>query len=81
MCKLCHSFSLFVAIATRILNIGRKGKEVHTAIYPEIKFHKNIFSTFCVIAGSSFVDGMTDRRTERRTEGKPKVPSGKPVGD
>jgi hypothetical protein len=42
-------FSIFVAIATRILNIGRKEKDVHnlqTAIYPYFKFHKNIFSTF-----------------------------------
>jgi hypothetical protein len=84
MCKICHIFSLFVGIATRIFNIGRKEKDVHnlhTAIYPYIKFHKNIFSTFCVIAGSSFVDGLKDGRTDRRTEGKPKVLSGKPVGD
>jgi hypothetical protein len=62
MCKICHIVSLFVAIATRIFNIllGRK------AIYPYIKFHKNIFSTFCVIAGSSFVDGRTDGRTDER---------------
>jgi hypothetical protein len=88
MCKFCHIFSLFVAIATRIFNIGRKEKDVHnlhTAIYPCIKFHKNIFITFQVIAGSSFVDGGTDGRTDRQTDGqtdgKPKVPSGKPVGD
>jgi hypothetical protein len=67
MCKICNIFSLFVAIATRIFNIGRKEKDVHnlhTAIYPYIKFHKNIFSTFQVIAGSSFVDGRTDRQTD-----------------
>jgi hypothetical protein len=65
MWKTCHIFSLFVAIATRIFNIGRKEKDeqnLHTAIYPYIKFHIKIFSTFCVIAGSSFVDGRTDRR-------------------
>jgi hypothetical protein len=63
MSKICHIFSLFVAIATGIFNIGRKEKDVHnlnTAIYLYIKFHKNIFSTFQV-KGSSFVDGRTDR--------------------
>jgi hypothetical protein len=76
MCKICHIFILFVAIATRIFNIGRKEKDVHnlhTAIYPYTKFHKKIFSTFQVLAGSSFVDGRTDWRTDRRTEGKPKT--------
>jgi hypothetical protein len=71
MCKICHIFSLFVAIATRIFNIGRKEKDVHnlhTAIYPYIKFYKNIFGTFCVIAGSSFVDGRTDGRTDGLAE-------------
>jgi hypothetical protein len=80
MCKIRHISSQFVAIATRIFNIERKEKKnvhnLHTSIYPYIKFHKNIFSTFCVIAGSSFVDGRTDGQTDRRTEGKPKVPSG-----
>jgi hypothetical protein len=68
MCKICHILSLFVAIATRIFNIGRKKNvhNFHTAIYPYIKFHKNIFSTFQVIAGSSFVDGRTDRQTDGR---------------
>jgi hypothetical protein len=59
-------FSLFIAIATRIFNIGRKEKDVHnfhSAIYPYVKFQKNVFSTFCVIAGSCVVDGRTDRRT------------------
>jgi hypothetical protein len=56
-------FRIFVAIATRMFNIGRKEKDVHnlqTAIYPYFKFHENIFSTFCVIEGSSFVDRQTD---------------------
>jgi hypothetical protein len=73
MCKICHIFSLFVAIATRIFNIGRTEKDVHnllTAIYTYIKFHKNILSTFCVIAGSSFVDGRTDGRTDGQTDGR-----------
>jgi hypothetical protein len=67
-------FSLFIAIATRIFNIRRKGKNVHnfiTAIYPYTKFHKNIFSTLCVIQFCGLTDGLTDRRTE----GKPEVPS------
>jgi hypothetical protein len=73
MCKICHIFSLFVAIATRIFSIAKKEKDVHnlnTAIYPYIKFHKNIFSTFCVIAGSSFEDGWTDGVTDGRTDGQ-----------
>jgi hypothetical protein len=48
-------FSLFVAIATRIFNMGRTEKDVHnlqTATNPYFKFHKNIFSTFSVITGS-----------------------------
>jgi hypothetical protein len=70
MCKICHIFSLFVAIATRIFSIRKKEKDVHnlhTAIYLYIKLHKNIFSTFCVIAGSSFVDERTDGRTDGRS--------------
>jgi hypothetical protein len=69
----------------------KKKKDVHnlhTAIYPYIKFHKNIFSTFCVIAGSSFVDGRTDGLTDRWTDGQTdgrrvnlKSPPVKPVGD
>jgi hypothetical protein len=58
-CKICLIFSLFVAIATRIFNIGSKEKDVHnlqTTIYQYCKFHTNMFSTFCVIAGSSFED-------------------------
>jgi hypothetical protein len=68
MCKICHIFSLCVATATRIFNTGRKEKDEHnlqTAIYPYYKFHKNILSTFQVIAGSSFVEGgLTDRQTD-----------------
>jgi hypothetical protein len=42
-------FSLFVAIATIIFNIGRKEHDVHnlkTAIYPYFNIYKNIFITF-----------------------------------
>jgi hypothetical protein len=61
-------FSLFVAIATRIFNIGRKEKDVHnlhTAIYPSFI---NIFS---VLFKSSrdpvlWTGGLTDGRTDGR---------------
>jgi hypothetical protein len=73
MCKICHIFSLFVSIATRTFNIGRKEKDVHylqTAIHPYIKFHKKIFFVLFVLSRDPvlWTDGLTDRQTEKQID-------------
>ena len=60
---------IFVAIATRILDVGTKWIDVHNlhiAICPCFKFHEKIWRTFKVIAGSRKV-WLTDRQTDRQS--------------
>jgi hypothetical protein len=71
--------------ATRIFNIGRKEKDVQNSILPSIHISSFIIIFFVLFALSRdpvlWTDRLTDWRTDGQTEGKPKVPSGKPVGD
>ena len=62
---------LFIAIETRIFDVGTKWNYVHNvliAIYPCFKFHEKILRTFKVIAGFRKVwqtDWLTNWRTHR----------------